>query len=314
MNEQSIQKVEVENTHDAALAVFGKDFEIAQRMGTALSTSGMVPERFRGDVGSCLIALDLATRFGMPPIMVMQHMYLVHNNPGFEAKFLIAAIAQSGKYSRIRFVENGKQGDDFGVYAVAKELATGDELKGTTVDWKMVKAEGWYGKNGSKWKTMPEQMFKYRAASFWAKEHDPGLIMGMPTVDELKDVGPATVVGRETSPMKAMTLDDVAAELQADGTKEATLDPAYDFGGAGNGKAVTVEDDIAVDTRRQTVIEMAHEYWGDDALVELGLMCRNRTIDGEPAGFQVTGANVEQLEWAAQEIEDRMAAENGEVE
>lgn len=30
----------------------------------------------------------------------------------------------------------------------------------------MAKAEDWYNKNGSKWKTIPEQMLAYRAAAF----------------------------------------------------------------------------------------------------------------------------------------------------
>ena len=44
--------------------------------------------------------------------------------------------------------------------------------------------EGWYSKNGSKWRTMPEQMLRYRAASFWCSTYSPELSMGMRTVEE----------------------------------------------------------------------------------------------------------------------------------
>ena len=52
----------------------------------------------------------------------------------------------------------------------------------------MVKAEGWYDKSGSKWKTMPDQMFRYRAAAFFARAFCPDVLMGLQTVEETRDV------------------------------------------------------------------------------------------------------------------------------
>jgi hypothetical protein len=52
----------------------------------------------------------------------------------------------------------------------------------------MAKAEGWYGKNGSKWKTMPQQMLMYRAASFMVNIVAPELSMGLTTVEEAHDI------------------------------------------------------------------------------------------------------------------------------
>lgn len=44
--------------------------------------------------------------------------------------------------------------------------------RGATIDWALVKAEGWDAKSDSKWKSIPEQMFIYRAASFWGRQYD----------------------------------------------------------------------------------------------------------------------------------------------
>jgi hypothetical protein len=52
----------------------------------------------------------------------------------------------------------------------------------------MVKSEGWLQKTGSKWQTMPELMFQYRAASFFGRLYAPDILKGMQTVDEVKDV------------------------------------------------------------------------------------------------------------------------------
>ena len=40
---------------------------------------------------------------------------------------------------------------------------------------------------GSKWKTMPVKMLRYRAASFWTNEYAPEISMGMATVEEIID-------------------------------------------------------------------------------------------------------------------------------
>jgi hypothetical protein len=48
--------------------------------------------------------------------------------------------------------------------------------------------EGWLSKPGSKWKTMPEQMLKYRAASFFAKVHCSDYLLGIPTIEEVHDI------------------------------------------------------------------------------------------------------------------------------
>jgi len=61
-------------------------------------------------------------------------------------------------------------------------------LEGTPVSIEMAKAEGWFQKNGSKWQTMPEQMLRYRAASFFGKLYAPEILMGMSTSDELHDI------------------------------------------------------------------------------------------------------------------------------
>jgi hypothetical protein len=58
-------------------------------------------------------------------------------------------------------------------------------VEGPTVSIQMAKDEGWYGKNGSKWKTMPDVMLRYRAAAFFGRLNCPEMIMGIYTSDEV---------------------------------------------------------------------------------------------------------------------------------
>jgi hypothetical protein len=66
-------------------------------------------------------------------------------------------------------------------------MATGEELKGERITLEMAKKEGWSTKNGSKWLTMPGQMLRYRAASFWSRAYASDMSLGMYTQDEVRD-------------------------------------------------------------------------------------------------------------------------------
>lgn len=166
-----------------------QSFELIQRVSKAFSQSDLVPKSYQGNLANCMIAMDMAQRIGANPLMVMQNLYVVHGTPGWSSKFLIATINASGRYSSMRYEWRGKPGGkDYGCRAWAIEKATGERLDGIWVDWTMVNAEGWASKNGSKWKTMPDQMFIYRAAAFWQRAYAPELGMGLSTAEELHDV------------------------------------------------------------------------------------------------------------------------------
>ena len=163
-------------------------FALAQRMAKALISSNMVPSNFR-DVGSCLIAIDMAARLKMNVLAVMQNMYIVHGKPAWSSQFIISSINQSGLFaSSLHFDFVGKKGtDSYGCKAWALDKKTKDKVEGTTVTIKMAKDEGWYSKSGSKWKTMPEQMLRYRSAAFFGRTYAPDVTMGIYTKEEVED-------------------------------------------------------------------------------------------------------------------------------
>jgi len=173
-----------------ALSVFdtAEGFELAQRMAGALVASDLVPKEYQGKekLGNALIALDMARRTGSNPVMVMQNLDIIHGRPSWRSQFIIAALNASGLFSPLRFVMDG-EGDARTCYAWAKDLSDDEKLTGPVVSIEMAKAEGWFGKSGSKWKTMPELMLRYRAAAFFGRLYAPHILMGMQTADEVQD-------------------------------------------------------------------------------------------------------------------------------
>jgi hypothetical protein len=163
-------------------------FADGQRMAKALAAADFVPKEFKDNIPNCLIALDMSIRLKANPLAVMQNIYMVHNKPSWSSQFLIACVNKSGLFKTpLRYRFSGKEGtDEYGCVAWAVDNS-GETLESTKITMKMAKEEGWYGKNGSKWKSMPEQMLRYRAATFFARAYCPELTMGMMTNDEVRD-------------------------------------------------------------------------------------------------------------------------------
>lgn len=190
---QTRQSPQVQQTAPVMAGFFNMDsFQLIQRIAKAFSTSNLVPTQYQGENGmaNCMIALNMAQRMNADPLLIMQNLYMVHNQPAWSSKFLIATVNACGRYSSLRYEwknEDKPESDDYGCRAWTVEKATGERLNGIWVTWKMVKAEGWASKNGSKWKTMPDQMFMYRAASFWVRTNAPELSMGFQTQEEVMD-------------------------------------------------------------------------------------------------------------------------------
>ena len=163
-------------------------FALLQRGASLLSASSLVPKDYQGNLPNCVIALNMASRMGADPLMVMQNLYVVHGRPGWSAQFLIATFNQNGRFSAIRYEWKGEPGDDaWGCRALAIEKETGEKLAGSWITWKLVKAEKWNERNGSKWLTMPEQMFMYRSAAWFIRAYAPEIAMGLRTAEEHED-------------------------------------------------------------------------------------------------------------------------------
>lgn len=162
------------------------NYELARQAAESLATSTLVPQQFR-NAANALIAIDMANRLRCSPLMVMQQLYVVQGKPSWSAQFVIAAINACGRFTPLRFVLAG-QGMERQCHAESNDKATGELLQGPAVSMQMAKAEGWLDKGGSKWKTMPELMLRYRAGTFFGRLYAPDVLMGLYTQDEALDI------------------------------------------------------------------------------------------------------------------------------
>lgn len=174
---------------DYSLGIFGTsdNFIMAMQMAKALASSTIVPQTFQKNDANCLIAIEQAQRLRVSPLMVMQNLYVIQGRPSWSSKFLIAAINNSGKFDMELQFDETKDKDGKPFSCVAWTMKNGRRVEGMTVDMDMAKLEGWLAKNGSKWKTIPQLMLRYRAASFFSSLNCPELTMGLYTREEMQD-------------------------------------------------------------------------------------------------------------------------------
>jgi hypothetical protein len=176
-------------------------FEHAQRVAKMLSSSSLIPKEFQGNIQNTMIALEMANRIGASPLMVMQNLYIVHGKPSWSSTFIISAINSCKRFEPLRFEVTGS-GEDLSCVAWTTEKGKTERIEGPAVTMKMAKLEGWVDKNGSKWKTMPELMIRYRSAAFFGRLFAPEIMMGMQTREEILDVQHTEVSQEEVRRLK----------------------------------------------------------------------------------------------------------------
>ena len=204
---------------------FGKKMQIAE----ALSRTQFVPEAFRGRAEDCLVALDMAARLELNPLAVFPDLYVIDNRASFSSKFLIALVNRSGRFTRIEYDE-GVDGEadvtftDWGAnkgekkktrgklpnyYATASftELASGRSFSSPRIDVRFAEKNGWVEKMGSKWRSMPELMVRYRSAAILIRTVCPEIVMGLEWAEDLED---AASSGSQYAPERVIEIESVS--------------------------------------------------------------------------------------------------------
>ncbi len=129
-------------------------------------------------------------------------------------------------------------------YAWAEDM-NGHRVVGPTITMEMADKEGWLNRSGSKWKTMPEVMIRYRAASFFGRLNCPDMIMGIYTTDEVVELEPDAY--REVDPAEKVQQEikekanQVPTDIKVDKETGELIEPDADKGAK---KPATVPQEV----------------------------------------------------------------------
>ena len=162
---------------------FIESFRESYKLASVFAKSSLVPQQYQGKTEDCAIAVDMAERMGVTPLMVMQNLYVVKGKPSWSGQACMSFI--KAKYGDAAPIYTGERGTDSRGCYVRVRTPEGEIIEGTEVTIGMAKAEGWM--NNSKWKNMPELMLAYRAAAFFARVYCPEILMGVQVEGEVED-------------------------------------------------------------------------------------------------------------------------------
>lgn len=166
---------------------FIESFRESYKLASVLAKSSLVPQQYQGKTEDCALAIDMAERMGVSPLMVMQSLYVVKGKPSWSGQACMSFI--KAKYGDAQPVYTGQRGTDTRGCFVRVIKPDGEVIEGTEVTIAMAKSEGWM--SNSKWKNMPEQMLAYRAAAFFARVYCPEILMGVSVEGEVEDMQPS---------------------------------------------------------------------------------------------------------------------------
>lgn len=159
------------------------------RLAKAFSLSGMVPAHFQGKPEACLVAMLYAEQLGEHPMLLFQEIAVINGRPSTSARFAIARANKSGLLAGpITWTDKG-QGEALEVTASAKLRESGETIA-ATVTMREAAADGWT--RNPKYKSIPGQMLRWRAATRLISLYLPEVLFGLGVKEEL-EVKPATV-------------------------------------------------------------------------------------------------------------------------
>ena len=183
MNESTALTTTNQQQSSGALAFLhdGAALDHKYRIAKAMSMSGMVPPHFAGKPEACLVAILYAEQLGEHPMLLFQEMSVINGRPNTSARFAISRANKSGLLQGPISWKSKGQGDALEVTASATLRETGEIIQ-TTVTMKEAAADGWT--RNPKYKSIPEQMLRWRAATRLINLYMPEVLFGLGVREE----------------------------------------------------------------------------------------------------------------------------------
>ena len=195
---ETVIDVELEKEVKSMGVQRGEEFRVAREamqieklMDTSkmLAESTVIPIQYQKRPENVFIALDLASRMGVSPMIVMQNLFIIQGKPSFSGQAIASMIRANPEFKSVELMYVGEEDKDtYGAYVQAVSRVSGKLVKGGVVTIATAKKEGWYQKSGSKWQTMPTIMLAYRAYAWFGRVYCPEVMMGLQSTDEIYDV------------------------------------------------------------------------------------------------------------------------------
>lgn len=176
-------------------------FAHTAQVAAYFSKSKMIPAAFHNKPEDCLVVLMMAQQLEVNPLLCFQNMNVIHGRPSFSSAFAIGLANKRGPFAGPLTWTTKKElgGLEVTCHAVIKQ--TGEPVE-VSVDMEMAQKAGWT-KNPI-YKSIPEQMLRYRSATWLIRLYCPEVLCGLNSDDEIIDVTP-DAAGNSGKPTEGLT-------------------------------------------------------------------------------------------------------------
>jgi hypothetical protein len=163
---------------------FGEAIEIAKMF----AHSGMVPKQYDGNVGACLVAMQMGAELGLSPMASLQNIAVINGRPSLWGDAVLAVVMAHPDFVDILETE----GDGWAKCIVKRRGKTPVERMFSVAD---AKGAGLWGKQGP-WSQYPRRMLQMRARGFAVRDAFPDALRGIVTAEEAQDIPEGAVDGQ----------------------------------------------------------------------------------------------------------------------
>ena len=175
---------EISNTANQTFSLAPRNLDEAMKYADLLSKSSFVPKDFKGKAGDILVAVQMGSEMGLPPIQALQNIAVINGRPSVWGDAALAICQSHPKYESIQEKIVGT-GDSMMAECVIKRKGEEDYTVNFSVQ--DAKKAGLWGRQGP-WSNYPKRMLQMRARGFAIRDKFSDALKGMITREEAEDI------------------------------------------------------------------------------------------------------------------------------
>jgi len=162
-----------------------RSWEEIERFAVKAAKSGMVPQAYQNKPDAIVIAVQMGSELGLPPMQALQNIAVIQGRPAVFGDAMPALCRASGVAKSIREWSKG-DGDALTYYceAVRKDDPNPVTGKFSVAD---AKKAGLWGKAGP-WTQYAGRMLQMRARGFCLRDAFPDVLRGLISAEEASDI------------------------------------------------------------------------------------------------------------------------------
>lgn len=209
-----------ELTTTRAFSLAPSSFAEAQQFAKLIAESDMVPKDFKGKPGNVLVAVQMGSEVGLPPMQALQNIAVINGRPCIWGD---AAIALARVHPDFENIDESFTGSGEGLTAVCAIKRRGQKAQTRTFSVTDAKRAKLWGKSGP-WTDYPQRMLQMRARSWAIRDVFADAMKGISIREELEDITVRDVTTEARQPAEKVQMPQQRKEPTEDASRSHVYD------------------------------------------------------------------------------------------